>query len=28
LHLPENWHHQTGWMSLFDAACGPPAAAA
>jgi Transposase DDE domain group 1 len=28
LHLPEDWHHETGWMSLFDAACGPPAAAA
>jgi hypothetical protein len=28
LHLPEDWHRQTGWMSLFDAACGPPAAAA
>jgi hypothetical protein len=27
LHLPEDWH-QTGWMSLFDAACGLPAAAA
>jgi hypothetical protein len=28
LHLPEDWHRETGWMSLFDAACGPPAAAA
>jgi hypothetical protein len=24
LHLPGGWHHQTGWMNLFDAACGPP----
>ena len=28
MHLPEGWHRQTGWMSLFEAACGPPAAAA
>jgi Transposase DDE domain group 1 len=28
LHLPEDWHRETGWMSLFDAACGPPRAAA
>ena len=28
LHLPEDWHRETGWMNLFDAACGPPAAAA
>ena len=28
LHLPEGWHHQTGWMTLLEAACGPPAAAA
>jgi hypothetical protein len=28
LHLPEDWHRQTGWMSLFDAACGPPPRAA
>jgi len=28
LHLPEDWHRETGWMSLFDAACGPPATAA
>jgi hypothetical protein len=27
-HLPEDWHRETGWMSLFDAACGPPATAA
>ena len=28
VHLPEDWHRETGWMTLFDAACGPPAAAA
>jgi hypothetical protein len=28
VHLPEGWHRETGWMTLFDAACGPPAAAA
>ena len=28
MHLPEDWHPETGWMSLFDATCGPPAAAA
>jgi hypothetical protein len=28
LHLPEGWHHETGWMNLFEAACGPPAHAA
>jgi hypothetical protein len=28
LHLPADWHRETGWMTLFDAACGPPAAAA
>ena len=28
LHLPEGWHRETGWMKLFEAACGPPAAAA
>jgi hypothetical protein len=28
VHLPEGWHRETGWMSLFEAACGPPAAAA
>jgi hypothetical protein len=28
LHLPEGWHHETGWTNLFDAACGPPAATA
>jgi len=25
IHLPEAWHRQTGWMNLFEAACGPPA---
>jgi len=24
LHLPEDWHHQTEWMNLFEAATGPP----
>jgi hypothetical protein len=28
LHLPQDWHRETGWMNLFDAACGPPATAA
>jgi hypothetical protein len=28
LHLPERWHHQTEWMNLSEAACGPPAAPA
>jgi hypothetical protein len=28
LHLPEGWHRETGWMNLFEAATGPPAAAA
>jgi hypothetical protein len=28
MHLPEDWHHQTEWASLFEAACGPPATAA
>jgi hypothetical protein len=28
IHLPEAWHRETGWMNLFDAACGPPAQAA
>jgi hypothetical protein len=28
LHLPQGWHRQTEWMNLFEAACGPPAAAA
>ena len=25
VHLPEAWHHETDWMNLFEAACGPPA---
>jgi Transposase DDE domain group 1 len=28
IHLPEEWHRETGWMNLFEAACGPPAQAA
>jgi hypothetical protein len=28
LHLPEAWHHEAGWMNLFQAATGPPAQAA
>jgi Transposase DDE domain group 1 len=28
LHLPEEWHRQTEWMNLFEAATGPPATAA
>ena len=28
LHLPEGWHREHEWASLFEAACGPPAAAA
>jgi hypothetical protein len=28
LHLPENWHREREWLNLFEAACGPPAAAA
>ena len=28
LHLPEQWHREHEWMSLFEAACGPPPAAA
>ena len=28
LHLPEAWHREQQWMTLFEAACGPPAAAA
>ena len=28
VHLPEDWHREAGWMNLFEAACGPPAAAA
>jgi hypothetical protein len=25
LHLPEGWHREQDWISLFEAACGPPA---
>jgi hypothetical protein len=28
LHLPEAWHREQEWLNLWDAACGPPAAAA
>ena len=28
LHLPEGWHRSHEWMTIFEAACGPPAAAA
>ena len=28
LHLPEGWHREHQWQNLFEAACGPPAAAA
>jgi hypothetical protein len=28
LHLPEDWHREHEWLNLFEAACGPPAAAA
>jgi hypothetical protein len=28
MHLPAGWHRQAEWMNLFEAACGPPAAAA
>ncbi len=28
LHLPEGWHREHEWMTLFAAACGPPAATA
>jgi hypothetical protein len=28
LHLAEGWHRHTEWLNLFEAACGPPAAAA
>jgi hypothetical protein len=28
MHLPRAWHRETEWMNLFEAACGPPAAAA
>jgi hypothetical protein len=28
LHLPEYWHREAEWQSLFEAACGPPRARA
>jgi hypothetical protein len=28
VHLPAGWHRQTQWLTLFTAACGPPAAPA
>jgi hypothetical protein len=28
LHLPENWHREAEWRSLFEAACGLPRARA
>ena len=28
LHLPQGWHREHAWLNLWDAACGPPAAAA
>jgi hypothetical protein len=28
LHLPECWHREAEWQSLFEAACGPPHARA
>ena len=28
LHLPAGWHRQREWLNLFEAACGPPTAAA
>ena len=28
LHLPEGWHRQHEWMTLFTTACGPPPAEA
>jgi hypothetical protein len=28
LHLPQDWHREHEWLSLFEAACGPPARAA
>jgi len=27
-HLPVGWHREREWRNLFEAACGPPAAAA
>jgi hypothetical protein len=28
LHLPGAWHREREWLSLWEQACGPPAAAA
>jgi hypothetical protein len=28
LHLPDGWHREQEWASLFELACGPPATAA
>ena len=28
MHLPEGWHREHEWTSLFEAGCGPPAPAA
>jgi hypothetical protein len=28
LHLPQGWHREREWLNLFEAACGPPTAAA
>jgi hypothetical protein len=28
VHLPEAWHREQEWLNMWDAACGPPAAAA
>ena len=28
LHLPGYWHREAAWLSLFEAACGPPQAQA
>jgi hypothetical protein len=28
LRLPEYWRHEAEWLSLFQAACGPPPAQA
>jgi hypothetical protein len=28
INLPATWHREHEWMTLFNAACGPPAAAA
>jgi len=28
LHLPQYWHREAEWLSLFEAACGPPRARA